>query len=376
MNDSLRISSERHGAAWLLCMGATTVLALAAAASLTGCGGGGGDAGSADTAAAADAPANATAGIESLANTPANLPTTGPTLAQREAAARQTAETNANCVAVQPFHWQIGDASGRLAGGGAGANPPTALTRMNVASASKLVYGAFVAELRHGQLSSEDVRFLNFTSGFTQFDRCLRDQTVAECQSYQSLLIHNGGYVHDNDGRFFYSGGHMQMHATLVGLGPDDNAALARDVNTRLGLPGAIDYVQPQLAGGVQTTEEAYGRFLQRIVAGQLKINALLGTHAVCTNPTTCATAASTPVPANESWHYSIGHWVEDDPQVGDGAFSSPGAFGFYPWIDKDKLWWGTLAREDHADSSVGQGVRSTYCGRQIRAAWLSGKPR
>ena len=57
-------------------------------------------------------------------------------------------------------------------------------------------------------------------------------------------------------------------------------------------------------------------------------------------------TAANTPVPSTESWHYSIGHWVEDDPAVGDGAFSSAGAFGFYPWIDASKTYYGVLARE------------------------------
>jgi len=30
---------------------------------------------------------------------------------------------------------------------------------------------------------------------------------------------------------------------------------------------------------------------------------------------------------------------------VGDGAFSSPGAFGFYPWIDRTKTNYGVLAR-------------------------------
>ena len=39
-----------------------------------------------------------------------------------------------------------------------------------------------------------------------------------------------------------------------------------------------------------------------------------LGTHAVCTNPATCANAEFAPSPPGESWHYSIGHWVEDDP--------------------------------------------------------------
>ena len=76
-------------------------------------------------------------------------------------------------------------------------------------------------------LTDEEASYLNFTSGYTEFDRCLKDQTVAECQSYQSRRVRNGGYVPEHKGRFYYSGGHMQKQATLIGLGPDDNAALA-----------------------------------------------------------------------------------------------------------------------------------------------------
>jgi len=251
---------------------------------------------------------------------------------------------------------------------------------MAIASASKLVYGAYVAEKRAGVLTPDDASFLNFTSGYTEFDRCLRDQTVAECQSFQSRRIHNGGHVARNDGRFYYSGGHMQKHATLIGLGPDDNEALAHDINTALG-GLAFDYTQPQLAGGVKTSAAEYGRFLQRVVSGQLKIGQLLGQNAVCTNPDTCPTAVYTPIPRNESWHYSVGHWVEDDPQVGDGAFSSAGAFGFYPWVDASKHWWGIVARESFAGLRSGgdgdrPGAQSVYCGREIRAAWLSGQAR
>jgi hypothetical protein len=61
----------------------------------------------------------------------------------------------------------------------------------------------------------------------------------------------------------------------------------------------------------------------------------------VCTNPRTCAQAVFAPLPPNESWHHSVGHWVEDDPVVGDGAFSSPGAFGFYPWVDASRTHYG-----------------------------------
>ena len=70
----------------------------------------------------------------------------------------------------------------------------------------------------------------------------------------------------------------------------------------------------------------------------------------------------------SESWHYSVGHWVEDDPVVGDGAYSSAGLFGFYPWIDASKTYYGIVGRviPDGAMDSV-------ECGRIIRKAWLSG---
>ena len=87
-----------------------------------------------------------------------------------------------------------------------------------------------------------------------------------------------------------------------------------------------------------------------------------LGTHAVCTNPATCPTALNTPSPANESWHYSVGHWVEDDPVVGDGAF------GFYPWIDAGKARSGILARS----SGTGSGFESVMCVRLIRKAYAT----
>ena len=60
---------------------------------------------------------------------------------------------------------------------------------------------------------------------------------------------------------------------------------------------------------------------------------------------------------------------MEDDPVVGDGAFSSPGAFGFYPWIDASKTYYGVLARQ----GAAGTGVDSVNCGRLIRKAWVTG---
>ena len=322
--------------------------------------------GTAAAAGSTSAPAKAETQTQARTQVPV------PTLAQRALAAHTAAATAPECNAILPFYWAIGDASGKLTDAALNtspplANAPTADTGMEIASASKLVYGAYVAEKRNGALTPDDVHFLTFVSGYTDFSYCTADQSVADCENFGQ----NGQYVFRNDGKFYYGGGHMEKHAADNGLGAFQDNALALTVNATLGT--TFTYAQPQLAGGIFTTPTAYGNFLQRIVDGQLKIGPLLGTHAVCTKPDSvvCPTSASSPM-TSENDHYSIGHWVEDAPLVGDGAFSSAGAFGFYPWIDASKTWGGTVAR--HVISSTEQeGINSMMCGRKIRAAWVSG---
>jgi hypothetical protein len=106
---------------------------------------------------------------------------------------------------------------------------------------------------------------------------------------------------------------------------------------------------------------------------GQYTMSAQLGTNKICASAACTAGQVLSPAPSNEAWNYSLGHWVEDDPTVGDHAFSSAGALGFYPWIDATKTWYGVLARR--AGSPAGnQGVVSLDCGRLIRQAWVTGK--
>jgi hypothetical protein len=160
----------------------------------------------------------------------------------------------------------------------------------------------------------------------------------------------------------------MEKHASLMGLGAMNNAALAVAIQGQIGTDVKIAYSQPQLAGGIFTSADTYTRFLRKVIEGQLRIGALLGSHPVCTNPRTCAQAVFAPLPPNESWHHSVGHWVEDDPAVGDGAFSSPGAFGFYPWVDASRTHYGVLVR-----SVPGGAFDSVQCGRLVRKAWQTG---
>lgn len=297
-----------------------------------------------------------------------------PTLDQRRAAAAEAARSDAACVLAQPFHWSVGDAGGRLAEGSVGTDAPQADTGMAIASASKWLYAAYVAERRAGAVTAADRTLLNFTSGWTGFDICLPGQTVAQCQVHQGLLIRNGGFDASHVGHFNYSGGHMQRHAVDLGLGDMGNEALAHEIGAALGIE--IAYSQPQLAGGVVTSASQYGRFLQRLAARRLQLANLLDTDAVCTDPATCPGAIYSPVQGLFSWHYAWGHWIEDDAATGgDGAFSSAGAFGFYPWLDAGRTWWGIVARRAEGELGPDADQRpardSAACGARIRAAWM-----
>lgn len=338
---------------------AARIAGLLAALHLTGCGGGG-DPVPAPVPAAVPAPA------------PTSAPAPAPlTITQRSDAAKATVANASNaCQAVKPFYWEIGDASGPLVSGSTDASATyTATTTMSIASASKWIYAAYVAEKRNGALSAHDIKHLHFRSGYASFDAfgsCAFADTVDRCLANGN----NGDYTAAADGKFDYDGGHMQKHGSLDGMGALGSLALAAEVRSKLGTDIALSYSQPQLAGGVVTTPGDYARFLRKVLGGQLHIGALLGSSAVCTNPATCSSAIYTPTPAHENWSYSLGHWVDADAVVGDGAFSSTGAFGFHPWIDAGKTSYGVLARRT---TLPGTGFESAACGRLIRKAWATG---
>lgn len=300
-----------------------------------------------------------------------------PTLAQRRIAAESVVANDAACRRVSPFYWEIGTDEGRQAGASVGNRAPQADTDMNIASASKWIFGAYLVQLRGGKLTPQDIQALTMQTGYTHFryGSCVKwlpsrkiGETVASC------LAHGGNdqFSPAELGRFYYGGGHYQHYASeSLHLGALNNTGLQQEISNQLGPELHLRYDSPQLAAGVASSADGYARFLQKLLRGQLALAAQLGRYAVCTNPATCSQADNTPIPANESWHYSLGHWVEDDPNSGDGAFSSPGAFGFYPWIDAQKQFYGILARHELSAQAA---YHSVLCGRSIRRAWRSGK--
>lgn len=291
---------------------------------------------------------------------------------QRVRAAAATATTTAACTAITPFYWEIGDKTTALGSGslkGSSTTTYTATSEMPIASASKWLYSTYWVQRTNGVLSATDIQFFNFWSGYTNFTSCIGSTTVGNCLD----LVNKDGTTNGTldpatENKFAYGGGHMQKHAALNGLAALDTKALATEIGSQLGTDIKVAYGHAQLAGGANMSAAEYAKMLRKIIGGQMTMRSVLGTHPVCVDPASCPEALSTPSAEGEKWHYSIGHWVEDDPTVGDGAFSSPGAFGFYPWIDQSTTFYGIIARVNATGA-----ISSVKCGRLIRKAFVTG---
>jgi hypothetical protein len=285
-----------------------------------------------------------------------------PDRSARIAAAQQTAAVNSYCTAVSPFYYELGDKSGAIVSGSIGSTY-TATTQMNIASASKWLFGAYVAEVRSGVLTADDTRATHMLSGYVSISSvCGANSTVASCFSGHDT------YTASELDRYFYDSGHFQRWGVDNGMAAMTGPDVAAAYRTTLGITS--NFNGPLLAGGAIMSAQDYAVFLRKILNNQLKIAGLLGDQKTCTQPGSCPTADNSPITA-EAWNYSIGHWVEDAPTVGDGAFSSAGAFGFYPWIDSTKTYYGILAREDL--NGTNRGYASAQCGRLIRKAYVTG---
>jgi hypothetical protein len=309
------------------------------------------------------------------------------------AAATATALDNGLCnnssTAIAPFYWEIGDQNGPLASGSVGTTsngPILATTEYSIASASKMIYGMYVTQVRGAasNLTASDINFLHFTSGYSNMP--VSDSESSICPTTDSpdtvnvcLTLKSRFSQYPNEpfsyqvaadiGEFYYSPGHMENHASQdMGLGNVPLASLTPVISQELGAGTPFVYTEPLPSGGVETTAAVYAGLLRSVLNGSLAFHDALGTNPVCTLASSTCVAGYTPLP-EEAWDYSIGHWVEDNPATnGDGAFSEGGEFGFYPWIDSTKSYYGVVSH-DVPNSAY----PTIECGRLIRAAFMTG---
>lgn len=286
----------------------------------------------------------------------------------RQQAASRVATSDAQCKALGDFYWEVGDAAGTQ-GSGVIGDKYSADGSIRIASASKFVWGAYVLEKigKTAQPTQEQVNYLEMKSGYTRFNPlfCALAKSVESCMAARSNSEREPAKI----GRFAYGGGHDQRLAANLGLGRLTAPQFTSEILSYLGPNLGFSFRSPQPAGGMEASPSQYAAFLRKVIKGDLRLKQFLGYAPVCTDPATCPTAVESPV--KEAWHYSLNHWIEDDPRTGDSSFSSPGLLGFYPWISKDKTTYGILARQKLSATAAWDSV---VCGRKIRAAWMQAK--
>ncbi|RKH21798.1 hypothetical protein D7X74_00250 [Corallococcus sp. CA047B] len=307
-----------------------------------------------------------------------SLGTSQAALTVYEQAALDTANTSASCAPLGNFYWELGNAAGALYAIPRGSGV-SATTVMPIASASKWLYaGAYVQSKGYANLTADEKKRLNFTSGYIDESTTLcgdAGTTVSDCYgpaykdvSYRSL----------QNGRFFYNGGHMQKLALDdIGARKGTGVASVMDwINARLGttLPESDSDVAP--AGGFSASAAYYRVFLMKLINNQYELSSKLNVDSVPaweggTN------VSYTPWTAAGQAYYGLGHWIEGETVSGVWTVtghSSAGAFGFYPWVNAARTRYMLLARSRQLGGDA-EGEKSRVCAQAIRKAYELGVP-
>ncbi len=248
-------------------------------------------------------------------------------------------------------------------------------TRIRIASASKWLSALAIARLvEKGQMRWTDTvgqyfptieaskrpitlaQLFSHTSALPGGDNsCMSNPfyTLASCAQVilQEPLIGGPGKV------FSYGGNSMQVAGRMAELATGkawDDLFIAEMV-TPLGMnatdfatastaPGYVRNTNPRIAGGVRSTLENYGKVVDMVLAyGCLDNSVLLpcapnrrflsrATIELMATDRTVGTVDISRPPTSTGFGYGLGQWIDPSSPL---IVSSPGAFGFTPWVDR-----------------------------------------
>lgn len=242
-------------------------------------------------------------------------------------------------------------------------------TRVAIASASKWLSALTLARLVEAGTLRWDSRVAEY---FPDAPAATRDITLTQLFSHTSgITIDDAGCLSDRrmslqacarqildlplewapGTTFAYGGNSMQVAGAMaeIASGRSWDALFLREMVEPLGLSAtdwtagaaATGYVpnpNPRIGGGARSTLDDYGRVLDMLLAGGLHEGApFLAPQTLATmalDRTVGLVIASSPV-AGYGYGYGFGQWVEaKDARGASYRVSSPGAFGFTPWVD------------------------------------------
>jgi D-alanyl-D-alanine-carboxypeptidase/D-alanyl-D-alanine-endopeptidase len=252
--------------------------------------------------------------------------------------------------------------------------------RVAIASASKLVAGLVIfAQIAEGTLSldatTRDVlgwsgdngtitlrHLLSFTSGLAPDNPCTLNPliTLASCVD----TISQAATLASPGERFDYGSTHLAVAARMaeVASGKTWNTLFRGTLGDPLGLDAEVRFYtapkqgrgeqNPLVAGGMRASMDEYAKLLaldfHRGSYGGLAIGNAALYEAQTREPYPDVTIGSSPIQRlGLPYRYGLTAWLEcPTPAAGCSVISSPGAFGFTPWLDREHGYYAILGME------------------------------
>jgi serine-type D-Ala-D-Ala carboxypeptidase/endopeptidase len=214
---------------------------------------------------------------------------------------------------------------------------------------------------------------LSFATGLEPDPACsyLQNVTLAQCVNFISTLP----LVAAPGARFDYGSAHLGTAAVMAEtqLGQSWNAIFQTWLAQPLGISvDAIYYGNPQQAqgtdnplpaGGLRMTMNEYARVLRVVFDrgfrnGTPFISAsLFDEQGRLQYPQ--STVGFMPPAIGDGLRYGLTAWLEcATPATGCNRISSPGAFGFTPWVDRDAGYYAIIGVYDQAAGAAGASIQ------------------
>jgi CubicO group peptidase (beta-lactamase class C family) len=274
-------------------------------------------------------------------------------------------------------------------------------TQLRIASASKMAFGLLVWNLvEDGTLSLDDQpqdsipfwtatepggrsdvtleQLLAFTSGFNNGPTqagCIGRVSVALGDCVES--IYDDGLDTAPGTSYNYGPEHMQIAGLMVAetTGQSVDSLFRNHIADEVGMSFFTGYGpadNARYSANLLSTADDYGRMLQGVLAGDL-VDDLDQYLADRTANVVFGARPGAIDSSSLDWHYGLGFWKECDQAPYTAAcdtnptISSPGAFGFTPWIDFEHGYWAIIATEQNGADTVGASRRSVLLEQQLQ---------
>lgn len=248
-----------------------------------------------------------------------------------------------------------------------------------IASASKMIFGLLLWDMiESGDLSRDDTpdsyisfwtgmagdarseitldQLLGFVSGFNEppgNPGCIGDGAIALTDCIEAIYLDGLDTLPGN--AFYYGPEHMQVAGLMASAATGQT--IAELIDTRLSQPFGLTQTlypavagdNPRFSGQMRSSANDVAQLLTAVLVGDL----VSDRDGFLQDRTASATFGNRPAGLDAlDWHYGFGFWKECDDLSYTTAcdnnpiISSPGAFGFTPWIDFERGYWGIVAIE------------------------------